>query len=169
MPLAERRDNSLRRAGVIKKGDTLFLKKRISPLDPREKGRGVLPLDPASLAVCGSKSCTRCAIRCGVRGFATNPYYCYRSQPRLTIVRRASDDSTAADCVRTRHCCARRGQMKQMLQLVENCSTVNTGRCTNGRRLATSPRGGETMRITFHIRDFTVTIIVKSRNRHSAK
>ena len=29
--------------------------------------------------------------------------------------------------------------------------------------------GGETMRITFHIGDVTVTIIVKSRNRHSAK
>ena len=48
MPLAERRDNSLRRAGgCVKKGDTLFLKREYPPLDPREKGRGVLPLDPA--------------------------------------------------------------------------------------------------------------------------
>ena len=31
------------------------------------------------------------------------------------------------------------------------------------------PKGGETMRITLHIGRFTVTIIVKSRNRHSAK
>ena len=31
------------------------------------------------------------------------------------------------------------------------------------------PKGGETMRITLHIGSFTVTIIVKSRNRHSAK
>ena len=30
-------------------------------------------------------------------------------------------------------------------------------------------KGGEAMRITFHIGRFTVTIVVKSRNRHSAK
>ena len=47
MPLAERRDNPLRRAGVHKKGDTLFLKREYPPLDPREKGRGALPLVPA--------------------------------------------------------------------------------------------------------------------------
>ncbi len=43
-------------------------------------------------------------------------------------------------------------------------------RCHNGRRLATPPgRGVRPMRITLHIWRFTVTIIVKSRNRHSAK
>ena len=37
-------------------------------------------------------------------------------------------------------------------------------------RLVTLPRKGVTsMRITFHIGQYTVTIIVKSRNRHSAK
>ena len=32
-----------------------------------------------------------------------------------------------------------------------------------------TPRGGDYMRITFHVGQFTVTIIVKSRNRHSGK
>ncbi len=32
-----------------------------------------------------------------------------------------------------------------------------------------TPKGGDTMRITLHIGQFTVTIIVKSRNRHSHK
>ena len=36
--------------------------------------------------------------------------------------------------------------------------------CTYGRRLAyTSRKGGEAMRITFHIGEFTITIIVKKR------
>ena len=41
----------------------------------------------------------------------------------------------------------------------------------NGRRLIYSlAKGGGYMRITFHIGDFTVTIIVKKReNRHSGK
>ncbi len=41
----------------------------------------------------------------------------------------------------------------------------------NGRRLIYSlAKGGGHMRITFHIGDFTVTIIVKKReNRHSGK
>lgn len=41
----------------------------------------------------------------------------------------------------------------------------------NGRRLIYSlAKGGGYMRITFHIGDFTVTIIVKKReSRHSAK
>ena len=153
-----------------KKGDTLFLKREYPLRPPERKGRGVLP--PRPPLTLGSLWLEELhALRKSDAVYVASPRIPttrYRSQPRLTIVS-ASDDSTAADCVRTRHCCARRGQMKQMLQLVENCSTVNTGRCTNGRRLATSPRGGETMRITFHIRDFTVTIIVKSRNRHSAK
>ena len=169
MPLAERRDNSLRRAGgCIKRGILSFSKENIPLRPPRERTRGLAPrprLHWQSVARRAARAAQSDAVYVASPRIPTTRY---RSQPRLTIVRRGCD-STAADCVRTRHCCARRGQMKQMLQLVENCSTVNTGRCTNGRRLATSPRGGETMRITFHIRDFTVTIIVKSRNRHSAK
>ncbi len=33
----------------------------------------------------------------------------------------------------------------------------------------TTPKGGDYMRITFHVGQFTVTIVVKSRNRHSGK
>ena len=33
----------------------------------------------------------------------------------------------------------------------------------------TTPKGGDYMRITLHIGRYTVTIIVKSRNRHSGK
>ena len=44
------------------------------------------------------------------------------------------------------------------------------GAAQNGRRLAhTIPNGGGAMRITLHIGRFTVTIIVKSKDRHSAK
>ena len=32
-----------------------------------------------------------------------------------------------------------------------------------------TPKGGDCMRLTFHIGQYTVTIIVKSRNRHSRK
>ena len=40
----------------------------------------------------------------------------------------------------------------------------------SGRRLANIPRKGvKLMRITLHIGKYTVTIIVKSNNRHSAK
>ena len=82
-----------RRARRGTKGGILF-SKRIPPLNPPEKGKG-RPPRPPTLAVCGSKSCTRCAIRCGVRGFATNPYYSlplatapYDREARLTVVGR---------------------------------------------------------------------------------
>lgn len=41
----------------------------------------------------------------------------------------------------------------------------------SGRRLVNIPRkrGGKLMRITLYIGKYTVTIIVKSNNRHSAK
>ena len=42
-------------------------------------------------------------------------------------------------------------------------------RCTTAGGWSHHPKGGEAMRITLHIGAFTVTIIVKSRNRHSAK
>lgn len=43
-------------------------------------------------------------------------------------------------------------------------------RCTRRRAVGhITPEGGDAMRITLHIGRFTVTIIVKSRNRHSAK
>ena len=83
-------------------------RKRVSPLNPREKGRGAFPLDPAALAVLGLKSCAACGIWCGVRGFATGPYVSsplatapYYREARVTIARRR----TAC----WRHCCAHRG------------------------------------------------------------
>ena len=53
------------------KGDILS-RERIPPFKSPKRTRGVLPLDPAALAVCSSKSCGACRIGCGVRGFATN-------------------------------------------------------------------------------------------------
>ena len=88
------------------KGGILF-PKRIPPLNPPEKGEGSSPRPP-TLAVCSLKSCTRCAIRCGVHGFAMNhcdskhsataPYY---REARVTIAWRQT-------ACRMRHCCARR-------------------------------------------------------------
>ena len=60
-----------------------------------KRTRGVLPLDPAALAVCSSKSCGACRIGCGVRGFATGPCESihvatapYDREARMTVVRR---------------------------------------------------------------------------------
>ena len=49
---------------------------------------------------------------------------------------------------------------------------ADDGRCHNGRRIRLHhPEGGVSMPITltFHVKQFTVTITVKSGNRHSAK
>ena len=99
---------SLRRAGERQRGAILFPRKENSPLyTPQENARGLAPL-PRTLAVCSLKSCTRCAIRCGVHGFAMNhceslplstaPYY---REARVTFAWRR----TACGM---RHCCARR-------------------------------------------------------------
>ena len=56
------------------KGEVLF-QKRTSPFEsPKRKDEGSCPSTPLTLAVCGLKSCTRCAIGCSVRGFATGSY-----------------------------------------------------------------------------------------------
>ena len=53
---------------------------------------------------------------------------------------------------------------------IVNMPLRRQGAAQHGRRLATLPERGETMRITMHIGSFTVTIIIKKRkNRHSAK
>ena len=61
-----------------------------------------------TLAVSILKSCTRCAIGCGVHGFAMNPYVSlrlatapYYREARVTFVWRQT-------ACRMRHCCARR-------------------------------------------------------------
>ena len=50
-----------------------LLRKRISPLEPQENAEGRAPRPP-TLAVLISKNCSACGIRCGVHGFAMNPY-----------------------------------------------------------------------------------------------
>ena len=59
-------------AGVRIKGDILFLEREYPPYTPKRKDEGSPPRPP-TLAVCSLNSCTRCAIRCGVHGFAMNP------------------------------------------------------------------------------------------------
>ena len=94
----QRRFSALCGNGQLK-GDTLF-QKRVSPFKSPERN--------FTLAVCSSKSCTRCAIRCGVHGFAMNPCELllrstapYYREARVTVARR----QTACGM---RHCCARR-------------------------------------------------------------
>ena len=109
-----------------------FLGKRTSPpYTPQEKGTRGLPPRPRTLQVCSSKSCAACGIRCGVHGFAMNPYYSspiatapYCREARVTFARR----QTACGM---QHCCA--------------CRIVGTG----GRRklLRTSIRQAEQQRI----------------------
>ena len=95
--------------GCDKGGDVLFPRKEnIPPYTPQEKGTRGLPPRPRTLQVCSSKSCAACGIRCGVHGFAMNPYYSspiatapYCREARVTFARR----QTACEM---RLCCARR-------------------------------------------------------------
>ena len=95
----------------------------MAPFDPQENARG-LPPRPRTLAVCSSKSCAACGIRCGVHGFAMNPYYSlplatapYYRGARVTLARRQT-------ACRMRHCCARR---------IEECSGRRRFGCTTTR------------------------------------
>ena len=84
------------------KGGSLW--KENTPFEiPRER-RGGLPPRPRTLPVCSSKSCTRCAIGCGVHGFAMNPCESlplatapYYREARVTVVGRQT-------ACRMRHC-----------------------------------------------------------------
>ena len=95
--------------GDATRGDVLFPRKEnIPPYTPQEKGTRGLPPRPRTLQVCSSKSCAACGIRCGVHGFAMNPYYSlpiatapYYREARVTLARR----QTACGM---RHCFARR-------------------------------------------------------------
>ena len=78
----------------------LFFKKRYPSLTPSQR--------KFTLRACSLKSCTRCAIGCGVHGFAMNPYVSlhistapYYREARVTFARRQT-------ACRMRHCCARR-------------------------------------------------------------
>ena len=57
-------------AGVRIKGDILFLEREYPPYTPKRKDEG-RPPRPPTLRVLFLKDCTRCAIGCGVHGFAT--------------------------------------------------------------------------------------------------
>ena len=94
----------LRRAGERQRGAILFPRKENSPpYTPQEKGTRGLPPRPRTLAVCSLKSCTRCAIRCGVHGFAMNPCESlrlatapYYREARVTFARRRTARGVAA-------------------------------------------------------------------------
>ena len=60
----------MRRAKKRVKG-AILSRERMAPFDPQENARGSAPR-PRTLAVSILKSRTRCAIRCGVHGFAMN-------------------------------------------------------------------------------------------------
>ena len=77
------------------------------PYTPKRKDEGSPPRPP-TLQVWGLKSCSACGIRCGVHGFAMNPYVSiypstapYYREARVTLVWR----QTACEM---RLCCARR-------------------------------------------------------------
>ena len=76
------------------------------PLDPPRERKGPCPLTPP-LSALGLKSCTRCAIGCGVHGFAMSPYDSfsfatapYYREARVTTARRQT-------ACRMRHYCTR--------------------------------------------------------------
>ena len=89
------------------RGILSFSKVSIPLEPPRERTRGLAPR-PRTLAVCSSKSCTRCAVwvRCtwlrhGSLRFVTTRNRALLREARVTIARRR----TAC----WRHCCAHRG------------------------------------------------------------
>ena len=77
------------------------------PLNPPREREGRAPRPP-TLAVCSLNDCTRCAIGCGVHGFAMNPCESlpvatapYYREARVTFAWRQT-------AYGMRHCCARR-------------------------------------------------------------
>ena len=94
--------------GDAAKGDILFLRKRISPLHPQEKGRGESPLDSQHCQFAARITARAAQCGCGVHGFAMNPCELllrstapYYREARVTVARRQT-------ACRMRHCCARR-------------------------------------------------------------
>ena len=91
------------------KGGYSLSRKRVSPLNPREKGRGVLPLDPAYIGSLWLEELRglRNRVRCTWLRHESLHFVTIRN--RALLPWGASDGSTAADCLRGRLCCARRG------------------------------------------------------------
>ena len=74
----------------------------------RTRGEGPSPPDIGSLNL--EKNCSACGIRCGVHGFAMNPYYSlplatapYYREARVTFPRRRTACEIAA-LLRSPHC-----------------------------------------------------------------
>ena len=94
-------------AGKREQRGTFSHVRECPPLDPPRERKGPCPLTPP-LSALGLKNCTRCAIRCGVHGFAMSPYDSfsfatapYYREARVTTARRQT-------ACRMRHYCTRR-------------------------------------------------------------
>ena len=93
--------------GTRQRGIFSFSEREYPPYTPKRKDEGSPPRPP-TLQVWGLKSCSACGIRCGVHGFAMNPYVSlrlatapYYREARVTIAWRQT-------ACRMRHCFARR-------------------------------------------------------------
>ena len=99
------------RTGERQRGAILFPRKENSPpYTPQEKGTRGLPPRPRTLAVLGLKSCTRCAIRCGVHGFAMSLLRIVTAHNRALLREARVTVVGQQTACRMRHCCARRIQ-----------------------------------------------------------
>ena len=94
-------------AGAARNKGAILSRERMAPFDPQENARGHAPCPP-TLRACSLKNCTRCAIGCGVHGFAMNPCVSlhvatapYSREARVTFAWRRT-------ACRMRHCYARR-------------------------------------------------------------
>ena len=90
------------------KGGYSLSRKRVSPLNPERKDEGSCPSTPhIGRSALEELRGLRNRVRCTWLRHESSAIRC-RYQPRPTPWG-ASDDSTAADCLRGRHCRARRG------------------------------------------------------------
>ena len=83
-------------------------RERMAPFRSPKRTQGALPLDPAHWQFVARRTARAAQSKCGVHGFAMNPYYSlpvatapYYREARVTFSRR----QTACGM---RHCCARR-------------------------------------------------------------
>ena len=93
---------------------------------------------------------------------------CSEALSRIRQKQRADRPAVFAVTVEKRRCAACGGTAEAAC-FPPQAMIYSTRRCTTAGGWSHPPKGGEAMRITLHIGPFTVTIIVKSRNRHSAK
>ena len=110
----------------------IFSHVRENPPWTPKRTRGENPSTPDIARFRQLKNCTRCAIGCGVHGFAMNPceslpvaHAPYYREARVTLERRQT-------ACRMRHCCARR---------IEECSGRRKLVCTSTRWAERHPQG----------------------------